>query len=372
MTTTVIRNAEWVIAWDEAAGHHVYRRGIDVAFGDTIAFAGRDYAGAADRVIDGKDRLVLPGLIDIHSHPEHEPLYRGVREEHGVRNMHMTGLYERSQAFSAPDDEARGGERRIRLLRALAERRHVAGRHLAGLGRLDRPVRQERPARLSGARLRLGALAARKRLRAEIRLGRGARPRGLRDRPRIDRPRRATSERTAVRRRFADADRELHRRSLTRQPRCGARAWHTVHRAHRAERRRGAGDDPAPRQDAGPVGARDRHPRPGDDTRPRAVSRWPFLDPLVDPDRSAADRRDRVLGRPLPDAVRALWPGHGEFRRLFARRRQYGARHRHDAAQSGRGDAQGRRARPHRGARHRDGDGVGPAAMRRRWAGPKR
>jgi len=30
-----------------------------------------------------------------------------VREEHGVRNMHMTGLYERSQAFSAPDDEAR-------------------------------------------------------------------------------------------------------------------------------------------------------------------------------------------------------------------------------------------------------------------------
>ena len=50
---------------------------------------------------------MLPGLINIHSHPEHEPLYRGVREEHGLRNMHMTGLYERSQAFSAPDDEAR-------------------------------------------------------------------------------------------------------------------------------------------------------------------------------------------------------------------------------------------------------------------------
>ena len=108
MTTTVIRNADWVIAWDEAAGQHVYRRGIDVVFvDDTISFVGAKYAGAADRVIDGRDRLVLPGLIDIHSHPEHEPLYRGVREEHGVRNMHMTGLYERSQAFSAPDDEAR-------------------------------------------------------------------------------------------------------------------------------------------------------------------------------------------------------------------------------------------------------------------------
>ena len=87
MTTTVIRNADWVIAWIEAAGRHFYRRGIDIVFvDDTITFVGRNYSGAADRVIDGRDRLVLPGLIDIHSHPEHEPLYRGVREEHGVRN----------------------------------------------------------------------------------------------------------------------------------------------------------------------------------------------------------------------------------------------------------------------------------------------
>jgi cytosine/adenosine deaminase-related metal-dependent hydrolase len=108
MATTVIRNADWVIAWDEDAGRHVYRRNIDIAFtGGTIGFVGRNYSGAVDQVIDGAGRLVLPGLIDIHAHPQHEPLYRGVREEHGLRNMHMTGLYERSQAFSAPDDEAR-------------------------------------------------------------------------------------------------------------------------------------------------------------------------------------------------------------------------------------------------------------------------
>jgi 5-methylthioadenosine/S-adenosylhomocysteine deaminase len=108
MTTTVIRNADWVVAWDEGAGRHVYRRNVDIAFAEgAIIFVGRNYPGIAERVIDGKDRLVLPGLIDIHSHPAHEPLYRGVREEHGVRNMHMTGLYERSQAFAAPDDEAR-------------------------------------------------------------------------------------------------------------------------------------------------------------------------------------------------------------------------------------------------------------------------
>jgi 5-methylthioadenosine/S-adenosylhomocysteine deaminase len=108
MTTTVIENAAWVIAWDEAAGRHVYRRNIDLAFtDDRIAFIGRDYAGVVDKVIDGSQRCVIPGLIDIHSHPEHEPLYRGIREEHGLPSMHMTGLYERSQALSAPDDEAR-------------------------------------------------------------------------------------------------------------------------------------------------------------------------------------------------------------------------------------------------------------------------
>jgi 5-methylthioadenosine/S-adenosylhomocysteine deaminase len=107
MTTTVIRNADWVVAWDEAAQGHVYRRGLDIAFADRILFLGRDYQGPCDKLVDGSRRLVMPGLIDIHSHPEHEPSYRGVREEHGLPQMHMTGLYERSQAFSAPDEAAR-------------------------------------------------------------------------------------------------------------------------------------------------------------------------------------------------------------------------------------------------------------------------
>src|SRR5436190_7414366 len=108
MTTTVIRNADWVVAWDETGGRHVCRRGVDVAFkAGAIEFVGRGYGGPADRVIDGSDRMVMPGLINIHSHPHHEPLYRGVREEHGLPSMHMTGLFERSQAMGAPDVEAR-------------------------------------------------------------------------------------------------------------------------------------------------------------------------------------------------------------------------------------------------------------------------
>ena len=39
--TTIIRNADWLVGWDEAAGTHVYRRNVDLAFvGDTITAIG--------------------------------------------------------------------------------------------------------------------------------------------------------------------------------------------------------------------------------------------------------------------------------------------------------------------------------------------
>jgi cytosine/adenosine deaminase-related metal-dependent hydrolase len=109
MSKTVIKNIDWAIAWDEAAQRQVYRRNIDLAFdGNQITFVGPNYTGAADRTIDGKHSFVLPGLIDVHSHPEHEPAYRGIREEHGLPGMHMSGLFERSQAYAASDDAFRG------------------------------------------------------------------------------------------------------------------------------------------------------------------------------------------------------------------------------------------------------------------------
>jgi 5-methylthioadenosine/S-adenosylhomocysteine deaminase len=105
MTTTLIKNADWVIAWDEASKSQVYRRGVDVAFdGNILTHVGKGYSGAADKTVDGRDRMVMPGLIDIHSHPGHEPAYRGIREEHGVRSMYMTGLFERNQAYAGAAD----------------------------------------------------------------------------------------------------------------------------------------------------------------------------------------------------------------------------------------------------------------------------
>ncbi len=105
--TTWIRNAEWIIAWDRASGRQSYLKGADLVFsGNAVSFVGKGFSGAADETIDGRDLLVMPGLIDVHSHPSSEPFYRGIREEHGVPQMYMSGLYERSLAFS-PDAEGR-------------------------------------------------------------------------------------------------------------------------------------------------------------------------------------------------------------------------------------------------------------------------
>ena len=50
--------------------------------------------------------MVMPGLVDIHSHPSTEPFFRGVREEHGLPSMYMSGLYERGFVFR-PDEPGR-------------------------------------------------------------------------------------------------------------------------------------------------------------------------------------------------------------------------------------------------------------------------
>jgi 5-methylthioadenosine/S-adenosylhomocysteine deaminase len=112
-STTCIRNAACIVAWDPTHRRHAYLMGGDVAFAsDTLSFVGRHYDGAVDTTIDGSDLMVMPGLIDLHSHPSTEPFYRGVREEHGVPAMYMSGLYERSVAMQ-PDAVARKAGKQV-------------------------------------------------------------------------------------------------------------------------------------------------------------------------------------------------------------------------------------------------------------------
>jgi len=120
VTTTLIKNADWAIAWDDNTKRHAYRKGIDVALADdAIVHVGPGFAGQADEIVDGRGRMVMPGLVNIHAHPSHEPVYRGIREEHGVANMYMSSLYERSQAFDISDPELRCASLEVALCELL-------------------------------------------------------------------------------------------------------------------------------------------------------------------------------------------------------------------------------------------------------------
>src|SRR5258708_4425904 len=104
MATVVVKNADWGVVWENAApesgpnlygGRHAFLKDCDLAFeGDTFAFVGKDYKGAADTVIDGRGKMFLPGFVNIHSHPNSEPLLKGLSEERKSRQLNMSSLYE--------------------------------------------------------------------------------------------------------------------------------------------------------------------------------------------------------------------------------------------------------------------------------------
>lgn len=101
MPRTLIRNAAWAVVWN---GRHEYRRDVDVllADGKVVGIAAHDPDApppAGTEVIDGRALLVLPGLVNVHTHPTTEPGLRGIREDHGVPEQQMTGLFERAQSL---------------------------------------------------------------------------------------------------------------------------------------------------------------------------------------------------------------------------------------------------------------------------------
>jgi len=94
-TTTRIRNADWVVAFDPSRGRHVYRRGIDVEFaGNTITHVGASRGAKVDAEIDGRGLMVMPGLIDVHAHPSSESLLKGLTDEAGSPKLYNSSLYE--------------------------------------------------------------------------------------------------------------------------------------------------------------------------------------------------------------------------------------------------------------------------------------
>jgi cytosine/adenosine deaminase-related metal-dependent hydrolase len=92
--TIVWKQIDWLVAWDSAQEKQVYLRKADlVVRGNLIGFVGWNYEGPADRILDGSGLMVLPGLINLHSHPWSETLHKGYIEDFGNPALGMMAMY---------------------------------------------------------------------------------------------------------------------------------------------------------------------------------------------------------------------------------------------------------------------------------------
>jgi len=105
--TLHLKNLATLVAWDEVAQSHVYIPDADLVIrGNQIVHAGKNYAGPADEIIDGSNRMAIPGLIDVHSHPASEPGNRGLLEELGSEKLGQSSLYEYMPVFRLGEEYA--------------------------------------------------------------------------------------------------------------------------------------------------------------------------------------------------------------------------------------------------------------------------
>lgn len=92
---TRIADADVVIAYRADIDDHVYLRNADVVFDHAgVRHVGPAYSEPVDRTISGKGLMVMPGLVDVHSHPSTEPGNKGLTDEVGSPRMYNSTLYE--------------------------------------------------------------------------------------------------------------------------------------------------------------------------------------------------------------------------------------------------------------------------------------
>ena len=107
MKTTKIAGLDHAVAWDEAEQRHVYLENADFVFkGNEIVHVGPGHAGPVDTTIDGKGMMIIPGLVNVHSHPFSEPANKGLTEEYGSDKLGQSSLYEYLTVFGLNPEDA--------------------------------------------------------------------------------------------------------------------------------------------------------------------------------------------------------------------------------------------------------------------------
>ena len=107
---THIRNIDCAVVWDNDNQCHAYRNNCDIVFrGGTLVHVGGPWSGEADEIVDGRGRLIIPGLVNIHCHSRSGPIGKGIMEELGTPTFWMSGLYDAKAVFwrgsAVPGDE---------------------------------------------------------------------------------------------------------------------------------------------------------------------------------------------------------------------------------------------------------------------------
>jgi cytosine/adenosine deaminase-related metal-dependent hydrolase len=93
-----------IIAFD-GTQHRLLKDGIIVFERDRIVHVGKSYSGSLDRKIDAKKRLILPGLINIHSHFGSNPYSKSYRGDGSTREVYNSDLFDRGIALGASISE---------------------------------------------------------------------------------------------------------------------------------------------------------------------------------------------------------------------------------------------------------------------------
>ena len=300
----------------------------------------------ADTTIDGRGFMVMPGLVNVHSHPGCEPANKGLTDEVGSPKLYNTSLYEYLSLFRA-DAEGIPHANRMAWSRAADVRRHDARRPVdpaATAGSTE--------AAKSGMRLRAGADVAQGRwftkngYHRRVRPGRGGRRAGRGcgagdRRCRRQSIRAAGSAASSARRRSTPARKGCSATLSPRRPSATCRSRPTP-----PVDRRVPGDGAPPRHDAGGM-ARQASACSGRRASSATASSSITIRRSAGRTRNDLDRLRgfRRLRRPLPDRVRAPRHDAARPRQLPEGRRQRRHRHRHLPAQHDRGDAPRRRLR---------------------------
>ena len=136
MSVTVIRKASWVVRWE--GGMHVYGRDLDVAFDNSgLLHVGPAWQGVADHEVDGRNRLIMPGFVNIHCHSGDEPLAKGLFDDTGTPQLWGNALYEFSTLIDS-DADAKAACQTLMLSELLASGvtscLDIAGDHPRWLG----------------------------------------------------------------------------------------------------------------------------------------------------------------------------------------------------------------------------------------------